>query len=277
MSVLIAAATSPVNMLVNFLFHDIIGAPSADEFKVELQSRHLRQRIGMQVPIRRNSISAAKKNIACAVVPEPWEDDPTRKEIETGSSVFGRLLAKVWNVFAIPDTTTRSLPPSVMQSYASTAMILNDVFNSKGLICKDERPRVLVKRTSDEYDAVESGGMARNRESTINYFYATLLRQSELLSGSAKAEFQGRWGLDPGHDALNPQSPSLFDADNVVSLRSKRNSLCGRKLHTRRRLVSEAMATASRHAEEKVKKLKTATDIHVGLEIMHLFIIDLLG
>ena len=32
-----------------------------------------------------------------------------------------------------------------------------------------------------------------------------------------------------------------------------------------------------KESEEKIAKLRTATDDHIGLEIIHLFVLDLLG
>ena len=71
-SVLIACATAPINMFVDFLFEDIISAPTADEYKVDLQSHQLRQRLGRRMSAVaasargaiRNSISIASNRIA---------------------------------------------------------------------------------------------------------------------------------------------------------------------------------------------------------------------
>ena len=298
-SVLIACATAPINMVVDFLFQDIISAPSADEYKVELQSRQLRQRIGRRMSAVaanargaiRNSISIASNQIA-PVLPV---SRPTSLRMRW-SSPHGSVTKQ----FTVPDVTTRRLPPSVTRSYASTSMILKDMFEhkvppseSRRCVVAPVRRSVLLaagdsraegeeeENESSLYDSVERGGMGDHGDTaSFNSFYAMLCKQCENLNGDSKSEFQERWGFAPEYDALDNQS-NVFGSDNEVvsGISAKiRSVLCSRNENkTRKHILSKAIEETSQFSKEKITKLKVASDMQVGLEIMHLFIIDLLG
>jgi hypothetical protein len=100
------------------------------------------------------------------------------------------------------------------------------------------------------------------------------------LTGSALKEFQERWHLDPKFDISNSES-DIFSSDNVVasgiSATTRRILFCWKEKKTRKQILTEAIESTSHFSKEKIKKLKGASDIQVGFEIMHLFIIDLLG
>jgi len=52
---------------------------------------------------------------------------------------------------------------------------------------------------------------------------------------------------------------------------------CGKVKKTRKQALAEIIEDVSAMSKEKIKKLQLASDEQVGLEIMHLFIIELLG
>jgi hypothetical protein len=101
-----------------------------------------------------------------------------------------------------------------------------------------------------------------------------------VLTGSAKKEFQERWHLKPEFDIPNSES-DIFSSDNVVasgmSATMRRILFCWKEKKTRKQILTEAIESTSQFSKQKIEKLKVASDIQVGLEIMHLFIIDLLG
>ena len=294
-SVLIACATAPINMLVDFLFQDIISAPSADEYKVELQSRQSRQRFGrrlatvaanMRASVR-NSISVASSAIA-PILP--------LANLRTASpkSLFSRISSRVIEHFTVKDASIRMMPPNVVQSYALTSLVLKDVFdkettNSAHSETRDKPsgvPRTLVvDSTTDEnrlslYDTVERGEMSDRHFICYDDFYAKLYTQNRQLSGVEQIEFQERWGFDAKYDSLDSHS-NIFGSDqeapSSIAAKIMKNLPCFRSNTTRRMVLTEAIEETCHISNEKMNKLKVASDMHVGLEIMHLFIIDLLG
>lgn len=311
-SVLIACATAPINMLVDFLFLDIIAAPSADEFKVELESRQMRQRLGQRVDNVRGSLRSTVARIKKSfkptnVLPSPRGESDIGASGGHGQTPPAKLSSTVLELFALPDTKTRKIPPSLVQSYASTSMILKDVFAStthvrpKENFSVDERYQaddILSPITTEHslqegsmYDSAERGGApveeSNSDASLFASFCALLFTQCERLDGYTKAEFQDRWGLDVQYSALDPQSSmfgrgeSDFDSTDDVSVPAfgGRMICCAKRApkQSRKCLLSSAITKVAQDSREKVRKLKTATDVQIGLEIMHLFIIDLLG
>lgn len=301
-SVLIACATAPTNMLIDFLFDDIILAPSADEYKVEQQNRELRQSLGQRMyqaaentrGAIRNSISRARNNVAPML--------PVSRPTTLRRRMSSRSMSSVvMESFTVPDATTMKLPPSIMQSHASTSMILKDIFERKEpqsetrrSIIAPVRMSVLLARDTNEdeeehmtgsdsfvYDSVERGDMRDdNAIPSFESFQAELHKQNEQLSAVAKREFQKRWGFVPDYDASGSQS-DIFGSDDGINSgvsAKMRNALCLKKrINSRQQILSNAIEETCQFSDEKIKKLKVATDIQVGLEIMHLFIVDLLG
>ena len=131
------------------------------------------------------------------------------------------------------------------------------------------------------YDTAERGELGGGDVSSFDSFYASLQQQSEVLSGPAKVDFQERWGVDSHYDPSDNQSNmfgSSHDVPSGISSKLRRKLSCrqGSK-KTRDVVLAKAIAEASQFSNEKIAKLKIASDMQVGLEIMHFFIIDLLG
>lgn len=267
-SVLIACATAPINMLVDFLFHDIISAPLADEFKVELQNRLLKQRVGDRVAqvrqatgdVVRQSISLARG--AFSIGPSS-EVHPEREKLRRSFSA--RMSSTVIDTFAVPDAMTRKLPPAVVRSHVSTSFVLKDVFESQ-------------RARSESYDSAENG-LSRNADMNLfDSFSDKLFKQCDCLNGNAKQDFVARWGLmESSASSHGARYPSLDIASGISANARRFLHGCSRRDITRQEIHSRAMEDSKRILEQKMSKLRLASDIQVGLEVMHLFIIDLLG
>ena len=163
---------------------------------------------------------------------------------------------------------------SIIALVRMSALLARDTHDDEGEEDKEE------DANSSVYDSVERGALSDGAPS-FESFHARLDRQNEHLSGEAKREFQKRWGFAPEYDALDSQS-NIFGSDReVVSGISAKmwSTLCSSQNEnkTRKQMLSKAIKEASQFSNEKIQKLKLASDIQVGLEIMHLFIIDLLG
>jgi hypothetical protein len=212
------------------------------------------------------------------------ENDADRADRDREAGFWGGLLAGVWGVFAVPDATVRKVPPGVVRSYAVTAMVLKDQFDTN----KNPEGGVLATETetNDEaslYDAVERGAFNDAASASFRSFCVMLHKQSEQLTGPDKIDFDARWGCDSEfYEALEHQNQtSVFHSDHDVpsGIAAKiRNKLFFCKAYrTRKRILSDTIEETRQLSKEKIKKLRVASDMQVGLEMMHLFIIDLLG
>ena len=96
-------------------------------------------------------------------------------------------------------------------------------------------------------------------------------------------DFKDHWGFDPVNltwsnlprDTVNKRRGEVHP-DGLDYLGSHINAYrfwpyCKRKRgQCRERLITQAIAEANSQAKEKEKKLKVATDMQIGLEILHL-------
>jgi len=246
-------------MVINFLFQDIIAAPLAEDYKVELQTRQLRRRLSGHVAIAatnargamRATLSVARNSVS-QVMPDEWD------------AVFRK--PSIRESFALLDTQALNVSRAVLEAHGSTSMMLENEF-------AEFIPESL-------HDAEERGELNGAYLAASALFFKQLCDQSEQLDGSLKKDFQERWALVPNYDGFNTQS-GMFASDDVVSSgtsASIRGMLfCGKVKKTRKQALAEIIEDVSAMSKEKIKKLQLASDEQVGLEIMHLFIIELLG
>jgi hypothetical protein len=160
------------------------------------------------------------------------------------------------DTFTVPDAVMRKVPPAVVNSYISTAYVLKDAFEAQ-------------RARSESYDSAESGLVRDADMNSFSDFSSKLFKQYDCLSGEMKREFVDRWGLEEStggsHGAMYP--------DLVVPS----GIGCSKRHVSRQVTISRTLEETKIFSNRKMLKLRLATDIHVGLEVMHLFIIDLLG
>ena len=85
--------------------------------------------------------------------------------------------------------------------------------------------------------------------------------QRRLLKGPEVDEFDSRWGVDLTGEFVS-------EVQYRYGCREEKGAL---------ETIEQEMELVEKRAEEKIDKLRIATDAHTGLEIMHQFILDLLG
>jgi hypothetical protein len=95
---------------------------------------------------------------------------------------------------------------------------------------------------------------------------AAILKQRAELQPEEVAEFDRQWGLDNNGNFL-----SEADEDNSHSSRSSSASLDAS------RLIQKDLNIVEKESKEMLDRLHLAMDSHIGLEILHKFILDILG
>ena len=280
-SVLIAGATGPINMLVDFLFEDVISAPLADEYKAAARSREFRQRVGRRLSAMgpavreaiRSTLSVARNSTFPVIASST--DHSSVGHLAPKSSFF-KLTSTILELFAVPDATIRKVPPSVISSHSSTAAVLKGVFgdhdhyNSNAV--DHELDDLNMDASQVQYDSMERGGRGGSCSRGIADFTTEVLQQYDQLNEYSRREFRERWGFVPNSsDVWKSKSRQRRMKTCTIS------SICRTHHSTRKDILSEELTKVERESEREIAKLSIAPDSHIGLEIMHLFIIDLLG
>ena len=274
-SVLIAAATGPINMLVDFLFEDVISAPLADEYKAAARSREFRQRVGRRLSAMGPAVREAIRS-TLPVARNSISPDHSSVGHLTPKSSFSKLTSTILEQFAVPDATIRKVPPSVISSHSSTAAVLKGVFGDHDHCNSNAVDHGLDDLNMDssqvQYDAMERGGRGGSCSRGIADFTTEVLQQYDQLNEYSRREFRERWGFVPNSsDVWKSKSRQRRIKTCTIS------SICGTHHSTRKDILSEELTKVERESEREIAKLSIAPDSHIGLEIMHLFIIDLLG
>jgi hypothetical protein len=295
-------ATAPINIMIDALFEGILSAPLADEYKLDIQARQLRQQQGnffthVADNIRggfRNSISHTHKSNRTRTQPSA---ERNIEEGDDGAVVLNRqqstLSNRIHALIALPDVTTRTFSPPIISSRALASVVNNKTFGPHAVTeSAIVVPSKIATTDNASFDSLENGQIHKCSDTTTDYasFHTNFIEQYKRLSGDIRLDFKDHWGFDPVNltwsnlprDTVNKRRGEVHP-DGLDYLGSHINAnpfwpYCKRKGgQCRERLITQAIAEANSQANEKEKKLKVATDMQIGLEILHLFIIDLLG
>ena len=285
-SVLIAVGTGPINMVVDFLFEDIISAPLEDEYKAAAKSNEIQNIIGRRFSAigtaargaLRNSISAARKSISAAAGLIPSTTVPSQHERKLS---LARLSSTLLEQFTVPDASTRRVPPSVLTSHSSTAAVLKGAlktqhqssFSRQHTNNNMQNTNEDVASSPTTYESMERGEKCQVQyDNMLGIFSSEVLLQYEQLSDEMKCDFENRWGFvaDNGSNIWDDGFGRRWSWRNYTS------RICGVRIN-RKDELSIAMEKVKMESEQKIAKLHMAPDNHIGLEVMHMFIIDLLG
>ena len=289
-SVLIAVGTGPINMVVDFLFEDIISAPLEDEYKAAAKSNEIQNIIGRRFSAigtaarvaLRNSISAARKSITAVAGVSPSTTAPSQHERKYS---LARLSSTLLEQFTVPDASTRRVPPSVLSSHSSTAAVLKGALKTRHQSSFSRQHTIFshhnmqdihnedVASSPTMYESMERGEQCQvQHDNMLDIFSAEVLLQYEQLSDEMKYDFKNRWGFvaDNGSNIWDDGFGQRWSWRNYTS------RICGVSIN-RKDELSIAMEKVKMESEQKIAKLHMAPDNHIGLEVMHMFIIDLLG
>jgi len=107
-----------------------------------------------------------------------------------------------------------------------------------------------------------SAGPVNPTETTLTALCEEITYQRRLLKTSELEEFDAQWGIDPMGEFLQGEKSLLPCFSGKIGARE---------------LISRELQFVEKETAKKEQKLQLATDTHTGLEILHLFIMDLLG
>jgi hypothetical protein len=95
----------------------------------------------------------------------------------------------------------------------------------------------------------------------FNRLVAEIDVQRKALNGSEIEQFDGSWGIDPTGEFVKRESLSFTGYHRIDAAANIKNE----------------MHVVEEESRKIAKELKYATDQHIGLELLHLFVLDILG
>jgi hypothetical protein len=140
-SVLSAAASAPFNVFVDILFEDILSAPLADEFRVNIKAQHMsmrsmdthKQHLYTHAPVKpRNMVRSSAALANTATTPVFTLALPTPPALEMKRTK--RLSSTVMNSLVVPNASIRLFPPSVIDARATLAEALLGSFQDRSAL-----------------------------------------------------------------------------------------------------------------------------------------------
>lgn len=239
-SAIVATFTAPINLLVDFLFIEILSAPTPDSSKVEKQESAVIKtfRVGSDIGNKfrngRLPVSPAKRKL--------FQKVQTLRQIPvTASSAHQMALENAHSVLGVAQTENEQYVTQRRTIREKSLKVSNDKFLNSPTRTMEDLP-------IDEL---------------FQEFRFDLLQQRSLLSAQVRPIFDEKWGLDAnGEFEVRPQVSWFCFLSTLVSAET---------------IVREEMKSVRNETQSKFEKLRLATDVQIGLEMMHLFILDLLG
>lgn len=132
-----------------------------------------------------------------------------------------------------------------------------------------------------------------NTEGLFRQLNEELIEQRKLLKPREAEELDLQWGMNPLGEYMSVETlPTLLSAfagslglsalwqSLEETLARTRESLGGRHLYTSvtaDELIRKEMEAVKIESEKQIKKLEFATDMDIGMEVMYLFVLDILG
>lgn len=273
-SVVIAILTTPVNLIVDFLCIDILTAPTADDIKLNAQ-----ENIAKKVGRRLSNVARRASNVTMDAV------NSIVKKIEPKK----RQTMVMTKTMVVPGATktAHSLASVSVKDFLYSAKQNNEEFVSHRVIertaamtverARSERKQH-INHSSTIGEIAHHGGnfnpsafevhskVGKGLNSSVQSKFLELSidmkDQRKKLKPCEQEEFDNYWGVDPTGE-FSQQNNWLYGFMNF-----KKNS----KFIIMNNLKSTIVTT-----EQKLETLRIATDLQIGLEILHQFITDILG
>lgn len=264
-SVVVAVCTAPINLVVDFLFDDVLSAPTADAVKLNEEDSALagvgRHVDAAKVVLRRASVSVgnAVRMASAAVLPRNVAE-PKRITV---AIVVPRATTSAQSL-AVSSTSHafESFQAAQDKYETNRSTFLSDKLATRSLVNNRRRynsgdnPR--VSQSPRAFPV-----LGNDIDTRFVQLSTEIIAQRRLLKPSAQELFDVRWGLDPTGEFAKATGAARW-------------LCCAWHLDSECAIKAE-LSNVQKESIEKYEKLKLATDSHVGLELLHLFVLDILG
>ena len=274
-SVLVSLMTTLFSKPIDMIF-DLLTAPTADELKKSNSEGNMLSSIGRRLSTTVRRVSTVASNSVSSVINKLSD---TKNHI-----VFARKIPRntmiAHQLASASMVTLASNSLQAIQERRLSMLRTYYTFNKNDEIDSDSsgddsghdtdtsieqlRKASLVRKSMIEYSSsienknyVQSFTKASN---SIENLSLEIMYQRKLLNSYELELFDQQWGIDP------------FGNFKIIEMRGL---LRGNQ--NTREIISQQLTFVSEEVIKKSEKLKIADDGHIGLEILHLFIKDLLG
>jgi hypothetical protein len=265
-SIVVSILTAPINFVVDCLFVDVLAAQSIDESKV---SRVAKSRLNRKFFSQFSGSEGTLFNRKPIVPSAPINRDPLDR-VQT--SAFNRHTVKIPTETSSAQSMALELASGLLGEAQRRLQMLNefrDQSRSKHLV-ERQRQNLVRKQTVVDHSHTPSGKRqskngshhsAREDDDDLltkfSSFVVDLSDQRKALKPNKRDRFDARWGVDPTGE-FSRHWTALGEINNAEILRDE-------------------MRFVRKETRRKVAKLEVASDSHIGVELMHLFMLDVLG
>eukprot|EP01038_Epipyxis_sp_PR26KG_P009221 gene9221-12434_t len=279
-AVLVSLFTSLFSKPIDMIF-DVLSAPTADTEKVQSEPSAL-QKVGRRVSTAARRVSVAAINLinttadqirqrGLSLVGSKTRQIPrtTQMAHEVAIASMSIISSKSKNTIQLAELRRRETFAKSMTDLRHTDKACQsddeseDSSSSQSSDFSDNNQRISAAQSTS--DSIMLRG---EKNESIDQRFERLAKeihfQRKLLKPYERDDFDIQWGVDPTGEFAR----SDFSLYNIL-WRSGRLSAMDR--------IKNEMRTVRNKASKCASKLRLATDSHIGLELLHLFIIDLLG
>mmetsp|Transcript_29297 Transcript_29297/g.49447 ORF Transcript_29297/g.49447 Transcript_29297/m.49447 type:complete len:2221 (+) Transcript_29297:134-6796(+) len=270
LSIIAAVITAPLEYIIDFLFWSIISAPTADSIKMQAEESLLTRsarNAGRRMSNVGVAVANAGRRMSNAIV--------TAVPLQRKSS------------FNLNIQNTRGIPDSAVEAQMLAAASFSDVIdevktsNRSRQTIRHQGRQTFLSQIRSEVEGPAGSAQRKidyerlnklvlnNAEPTVDELFdamvVDMMEQRANLLPHETATFDREWGLVDGH----------LDCDHSVIFGG---TCCSKKTVSRMEEVIKAeLELVQSESHTKHEKLRLASDHQVGLEILHLFVLDLLG
>jgi hypothetical protein len=249
-SAIVAAFTAPINLVVDFLFIEILSAPSPDAAKLDKEESSV-----IKTVRRVSTVGAAVGNKVLKS-----QSHLQRKKTQ--------LFQSVQTLRQIPVTASSAHQMALENAHSVLDVAHNEnesyVNQRKSIREKSIDVNAKPKAKNSSKSRVRIAAEDLTVDELFEEFRIDLLQQRALLASRVQPSFDEKWGLDSRGSFESRTQQSWF------GLRSSRRV-------SSETLIREEMKSVRNETLSKYEKLRLATNVQIGLELLHLFILDLLG
>ena len=270
LSIIAAVITAPLNFVIDFLFWSVISAPTADSLKMQAEdslfSRTARN-AGRRMSNVGSAVATAGRRMSNAIV--------TAAPLQRKSS------------FSLNIKKSRGIPDSAVEAQMLATASFSDMIDevkssnkSRQSIRHQGRQTFLTQIRSEvegpagasqrkiDYERLNKA-VLNSTDPTVDELFdemiVDMMEQRANLLPEEAAAFDREWGLVDGH----------LDCDHSIVFGG---TCCSKRTVSRmEEVIKSELEYVQRESHVKHEKLRLATDQQVGLEILHLFVLDLLG
>lgn len=263
---MVAIFTAPINLLVDYLFVDVLSAPTLDEMKLKKHTEMKQSRLNQIVKkagetVRRASavtvdaIKVARKNFSVSAAHESMQIPEKTIEASNQAKSFSQLFVQEQKAILEKQQSSRNANRSESLVARQQRKTIDKLKNHRSQENESKsHPKSNSKSKSKEEETQELFHL-------FGEFVVDLNEQRRALKPSIRDRYDSQWGVDPTGEFSKQWSASWSGVGLLSAEDSLRNEM-------------KFVQTETKH---KLEKLSLATDSQIGLEILHMFVMDVLG